>query len=39
LNLIRGGTVIPQFEITEEVIRDPKAALDQWIRAFYVSRK
>jgi endopeptidase Clp ATP-binding regulatory subunit ClpX len=39
LNLIRGGTVIPQFEITEEVIRDPKAALDQWIRAFYVSRQ
>ena len=38
LNLIRRMEGIQQFEITEDVIRDPKAALDQWIRAYYVSQ-
>jgi ATP-dependent Clp protease ATP-binding subunit ClpX len=38
LNLIRRMDGIQQFEITEEVIRDPKAALDRWIRSYYVNR-
>lgn len=37
LNLIRGAEGI-RFEITPEVVRDPKAALDEWIRSYYVSR-
>jgi hypothetical protein len=28
-----------QFEITEDVVRDPKAALDQWIRSYYVGKQ
>jgi endopeptidase Clp ATP-binding regulatory subunit ClpX len=39
LNLIRGAQGIPKFEITEEVIQNPRAALDEWIRAYYVSQK
>jgi len=39
LNLIRRMDGIQQFEITEDVIRNPKAALDQWIRSYYVSRQ
>jgi ATP-dependent Clp protease ATP-binding subunit ClpX len=38
LDLIRGAQNL-QFEINEEVIRDPKASLDKWIRAYYVSNK
>ena len=37
LNLIRRMDGVQQFEITEDVIRDPKSALDQWIRSYYVS--
>lgn len=39
LNLIRGAQGIQKFEITEEVVRNPRAALDEWIRSYYVSRK
>ena len=38
LNLIRGSHGIC-FEITEEVVRDPKAALDKWIRSFYANNR
>jgi hypothetical protein len=38
LNLIRGAQAI-QFEITEEVVHDPKTALDKWIRAYYACCK
>lgn len=38
LNLIRGAEGI-RFEITPEVVHDPKAALDEWIRSYYVSRE
>lgn len=37
LNLIRRTQGIQQFDITPEVIRNPRATLDQWIRAYYVS--
>jgi hypothetical protein len=39
LNLIRGAQGVQKFEITEEVVRNPRAALDEWIRSYYVSRK
>lgn len=39
LNLIRRMGSAQQFEITEDVVRDPRAALDQWIRSYYVSRQ
>ena len=39
LNLIRRTQGIQQFEITPEVVRDPRATLDQWIRTYYVSRQ
>jgi DNA-directed RNA polymerase subunit L len=39
LNLIRRTQGIQQFEITPEVIRDPRATLDQWIRTYYVNRQ
>jgi ATP-dependent Clp protease ATP-binding subunit ClpX len=38
LNLIRRMEGIQKFEITEDVVRNPRAALDQWIRSCYVSR-
>ena len=38
LNLIRGARGIC-FEITEDVVRDPKSALDKWIRAYYANNK
>lgn len=38
LNLIRRTQGIQQFEITPDVIRDPRTTLDQWIRAYYISR-
>ncbi len=38
LNLIRRTQGVQQFEITGDVIRDPRATLDQWIRAYYISR-
>jgi endopeptidase Clp ATP-binding regulatory subunit ClpX len=38
LNLIRRTQGVQQFEITEDVVRDPRATLDQWIRAYYISR-
>jgi ATP-dependent Clp protease ATP-binding subunit ClpX len=39
LNLIREAQGGRQFEITADVILDPKAALDKYIRALYVSRQ
>jgi hypothetical protein len=39
LNLIRRMEGTQRFEITEDVIRDPRAALDQWIRSYYVSKQ
>jgi endopeptidase Clp ATP-binding regulatory subunit ClpX len=39
LNLIRRMESTQQFEITEDVVRDPKAALDQWIRSYYVGKQ
>jgi ATP-dependent Clp protease ATP-binding subunit ClpX len=39
LNLVREVQGSHQFEITADVIRDPKTALDRWIRAIYVSRQ
>jgi endopeptidase Clp ATP-binding regulatory subunit ClpX len=38
LNLIRGAQGI-EFVITEDVVRDPKAALDKWIRTYYANSK
>ncbi|MDR1728788.1 MAG: AAA family ATPase [Acidobacteriota bacterium] len=38
LNLIRGAKGM-EFVVTEEVVRDPKAALDKWIRAYYANNK
>jgi len=38
LNLIRRTQGIQQFEITADVVRDPRATLDQWIRAYYISQ-
>ena len=38
LNLIRGAQGIC-FEINEDVVRDPKSALDKWIRAYYANNK
>jgi ATP-dependent Clp protease ATP-binding subunit ClpX len=35
LNLIRKTRGIQRFEITPEVIRNPSATLDQWIREYY----
>jgi endopeptidase Clp ATP-binding regulatory subunit ClpX len=37
LNLIRRTQGIQQFEITADVIRDPRATLDRWIRAYYIN--
>ncbi len=37
LNLIRRTQGVQQFDITPEVIRNPRATLDQWIRAYYIS--
>ncbi len=36
LNLIRKTRGVTQFEITPEVIRDPSATLDAWIRSYYI---
>jgi ATP-dependent Clp protease ATP-binding subunit ClpX len=38
LNLIREAQGSRELEITADVIRDPKAALDKYIRTLYVSR-
>jgi ATP-dependent Clp protease ATP-binding subunit ClpX len=38
LNLIRRTQGIQQFEITADVIRDPRATLDQWIRSYYIKQ-
>jgi ATP-dependent Clp protease ATP-binding subunit ClpX len=37
LNLIRRTQGVLQFEITADVIRDPRTALDQWIRKYYIA--
>lgn len=37
LNLIRQTKGISSFEITPDVIREPEATLDRWIRSYYVS--
>lgn len=39
LNLIRRMDGVQRFEITEDVIRNPKAALDEWIRSYYVNKQ
>jgi ATP-dependent Clp protease ATP-binding subunit ClpX len=39
LNLIKRTQGIQQFEITADVIREPRATLDQWIRAYYINRQ
>jgi hypothetical protein len=39
LNLIRETQGINKFEITPEVIREPQATLDRWIRAYYVFKQ
>jgi ATP-dependent Clp protease ATP-binding subunit ClpX len=39
LNLIRAAEGIQQFEITPDVVKDPRATLDQWIRTYYIGRK
>jgi ATP-dependent Clp protease ATP-binding subunit ClpX len=36
LNLIRRTRGVNKFEITEDVIRDPDATLDRWIREYYI---
>ncbi len=36
LNLIRRTQGIQRFEITEDVIRNPRETLDQWIRSYYI---
>jgi ATP-dependent Clp protease ATP-binding subunit ClpX len=37
LNLIRRRQGVQLLEITPEVVQDPRAALDQWIRAYYIN--
>ncbi|HYK90730.1 MAG TPA: AAA family ATPase [Acidobacteriota bacterium] len=39
LSLIRDTQGISQFDITPEVIREPQATLDRWIRAYYVYKQ
>jgi hypothetical protein len=39
LNLIREAQGSQQFEITADVVRDSKPALDKYIRALYVGRQ
>ncbi len=39
LNLIRRMEGAQKFEITEDVVRNPRAALDQWIRSYYVGKQ
>ncbi len=36
LNLIRQTRGISNFEITPDVIREPEATLDRWIRSYYI---
>jgi ATP-dependent Clp protease ATP-binding subunit ClpX len=36
LNLIRKTRGVNRFEITEDVIREPDATLDYWIRTYYI---
>jgi len=38
LNLIRKARGISRFEITADVVQNPAATLDSWIRDFYISR-
>lgn len=38
LNLIRRTQGVQQFEISADVVRDPRATLDQWIRSYYVGK-
>jgi ATP-dependent Clp protease ATP-binding subunit ClpX len=39
LNLIRRTQGIQKFEITADVVRNPRAALDEWIRSYYISKQ
>jgi ATP-dependent protease Clp ATPase subunit len=39
LNLIRRMEGFQRFEITADVVRDPRSAIDQWIRSYYVSKQ
>jgi len=38
LNLIRKTRGVSRFEITPDVIQDPSATLDSWIRAYYITQ-
>ena len=38
LNLIRKTRGVTRFEITPEVIQDPQATLDRWIRTYYIDK-
>jgi hypothetical protein len=38
LNLIRKTRGITRFDITPDVIQDPEATLDRWIRAYFISK-
>ncbi len=37
LNLIRQTKGVNSFEITPDVIREPEATLDRWIRSYYIA--
>jgi ATP-dependent Clp protease ATP-binding subunit ClpX len=39
LNLIRETQGVNKFEITPDVLQDPQATLDRWIRDYYVFKK
>jgi ATP-dependent Clp protease ATP-binding subunit ClpX len=39
LNLIRSSQDVQQFEITPDVVNNPRATLDQWIRTYYIGKK
>jgi ATP-dependent Clp protease ATP-binding subunit ClpX len=39
LNLIRERQGVGRFEITSEVVKDPQATLDNWIRNYYVANR
>jgi len=39
LNLIRERQGVGRFEITAEVVKDPQATLDNWIRNYYVASR
>jgi ATP-dependent Clp protease ATP-binding subunit ClpX len=38
LNLIRKTQGVQKFDITQEAVREPRATLDRWIRAYYLAK-